>query len=120
MPPEDDKPRKAPRKDAAEQPRNYPTTAAEAYQSAMSKLEACNKRLLNAYSQQNYEVCQTLGKVLGYPWLKDDQKNFPGSTEADGVCVGEHVAESIAEEAAKKITELQSMIEQYSAKSYIT
>ena len=52
------------------------------------------------------EVEQTLGKALGYPWYKDDQKNFPGATEVDGVCVGAHVAQSIALEAAHKITRL--------------
>lgn len=61
------------------------------------------ERTKNAYSELNDEVCQILGKALGYPWFKDDQKNFPGATKADGVCVGDHVAESIAEEAAKKI-----------------
>ena len=58
-----------------------------------------------AYAKSNDQVCQSLGKALGYPWFKDDQVNFPRSTEADGVCVGEHVAESIADEAAKIITE---------------
>jgi hypothetical protein len=54
----------------------------------------------------NHDVEQILGKVLGYPWYKDDQKNFPGATEADGVCVGEHVAQSIAMEAAHMLTKL--------------
>ena len=49
------------------------------------------------------EVEQTLGKALGYPWYKDDQKNFPSATEKDGVCVGEHVPGSIASEAAKRL-----------------
>ena len=58
------------------------------------------------------EVEQILGKALGYPWFKDDQKNFPGATEADGVCVGEHVAQSIADEAASKIQELQRKLDE--------
>jgi len=49
------------------------------------------------------KVEQILGKALGYPWYKDDQKNFPGATEKDGVCVGDHVPESILAEAAKRI-----------------
>lgn len=61
------------------------------------------KVLENACSKQNEEVCQTLGQVLGYPWFCDDQQNFPGATKQDGVCVGEHVAESIAASAAKRI-----------------
>ncbi len=49
------------------------------------------------------EVEQTLGKALGYPWYKDDQKNFPGATEKNGVCVGDHVPESILAEASRNI-----------------
>lgn len=61
-----------------------------------------------AYSKMNEEVCQTLGAALGMPRFCDDQANFPGTTEADGVCVGEHVAETIAMEAARRIAELQA------------
>ena len=59
--------------------------------------------------QQNHEVCQTLGKALHYAWFKDDQANFPGATEADGVCVGDHVAETLATEAAKRIAALEGL-----------
>lgn len=72
---------------------------------------ATEERLKFACSKMNQEVCQTLGKALGYPWFRDDPKNFPGVTEADGVCVGEHVAESIASEAAKRIVALEAEIE---------
>lgn len=58
-------------------------------------------------AKQNEEICQTLGGVLGYPWFRDDQKNFPGATEEDGVCVGVHVAETIAEEAAQEVDKLK-------------
>ena len=58
------------------------------------------ERLRFALSKQNQDIEQTCGKALGYPWFKDDQKNFPGSTEEHGVCVGEHVAETIAAELA--------------------
>jgi len=61
----------------------------------------------NACVQMDGEICQMLGQALGYPWLKDDQKNFPGATEAEGVCVGDHVAETIAMEAARRIGELE-------------
>ncbi len=50
-----------------------------------------------------HEVEQILGKVLNYPWYKDDQVNFPGTTEADGVCTGEHTAGTLAMEAARRI-----------------
>lgn len=71
------------------------------------KSEVERRRLRTACSKANEEICQTLGKVLKYPWFKDDLKNFPGATEEWGVCVGEHVAETIAEEAAKHIIKLQ-------------
>lgn len=57
------------------------------------------------------EICQILGKVLKYPWYKDDPKNFPDATESDGVCVGEHTAETIAMETAAKIERLQKRVE---------
>lgn len=47
-----------------------------------------------------HECEQIAGKALGYPWYKDDQKNFPGATEADGICIGDHVADSIVAELA--------------------
>jgi hypothetical protein len=59
------------------------------------------------YSLDNDDVCQTLGRVLGYPWFKDDQVNFPGATVDNGVCVGDHVAPSIAAEAATVIATLR-------------
>ena len=46
-----------------------------------------------------------LGAALGYPWFKDDQKNFPGSTEADGVCVGEHAPSTIAQEIVTRLAD---------------
>ena len=62
------------------------------------EVEERKERLQWVCSKMNEEVCQVAGKVLGYPWFKDDQKNFPGSTEEHGVCVGNHVAESIVDE----------------------
>jgi len=59
------------------------------------------------------EVDQALGKALGYPFYADDQKNFPGATEANGVCTGEHVPESLADEAAKKIITLNKLLLTY-------
>jgi translation initiation factor 2 alpha subunit (eIF-2alpha) len=74
-------------------------------------LEAEVERLRNGAQRQYREIEQTLGKALGYPYFYSDQKNFSGTTEADGVCVGEHVAESIAEEAARRIREQAAEIE---------
>lgn len=59
-----------------------------------------------------YRIEQTLGKALGNPWYKDDQKNFPGATEADGVCVGDSTAESLAEEAANKLSGFSQVMRQ--------
>jgi len=61
-----------------------------------------------SFARQNDDICQTLGKALGFPWYKDDQVNFPGATEVNGVCVGDHVAESLAEVAAKEIERLRA------------
>lgn len=77
---------------------------------AYDELELEKERLRKAYSIVNDEICQTLGKVLGYPWFKDDLKNFPDATEKNGVCVGEHVAETIAEEAAEHIKKNKSVL----------
>ncbi len=74
-------------------------------------------RLKAAMSKSNDEICQSLGKALGYPWFKDDQRNFPGATEGNGVCVGDHVAESIADEAASRISALLAEITALRAES---
>jgi len=69
------------------------------------------RKLREAGSRSNNKIEQTLAQALGcYPWYKDDQENFPGATEADGVCIGEHVAESIAAEAARIIRSLQAEV----------
>jgi hypothetical protein len=69
------------------------------------------ERLRRGAGKSNDEVCQVLGKALGYPWFKNDQLNFPDATEEDGVCVGDHVAESIADEAADTIQRQAAEIE---------
>lgn len=66
--------------------------------------------LFQAFCREERQVEQILGKALGYLWFKDDQKNFPGTTEADGVCVGEHVPVTIAQEAADHIYALTTRI----------
>lgn len=62
-------------------------------------------RIRKEMSKRDGEVSQVCGKALGYPWFKDDQKSFPGADESWGVCVGEHVASTIACELAGKYTE---------------
>ena len=77
----------------------------------LNRLERENADLRAAISKSQDDIEQTLGRALGYPWFKDDQKNFPGATDADGVCVGDHVAESLAMEAASKISDLRARLE---------
>jgi hypothetical protein len=72
------------------------------------RLTARVAKLEWACSATQHDIQQTLGKALNYPWYKDDQKNFPNATEADGVCVGDHVAESLADETVTKITALRA------------
>lgn len=55
---------------------------------------------VKGYQHHLRECEQIAGKALGYPWFKDDQKNFPGTTEADGVCVDDHVGDTIVAELA--------------------
>jgi len=82
------------------------TPVGEAWAVVCAEIE----RLRDAYAKQVHDVEQTLGQALGYPWYKDDQKNFPGATEADGVCVGEHVPETLAAEAAAQIEMLRAIV----------
>ena len=71
-------------------------------------LHADAQRALDAERRERRAVEQIAGQALGYPWFKDDQKNFPGATEADGVCIGEHVAGTIVQELASKLATLQA------------
>jgi len=73
------------------------------------------QRMHRVYRDQEREIEQLLGKALGYPWYKDDQKNFPGATEEDGVCIGEHVTVTIVMEAAEKLTKLQERVRELEA-----
>ena len=69
---------------------------------------------LRKYQEELEKIEQILGKVLGYPWYKDDPKNFPTATEADGVCVGIETAWSLAMIAADRIKELEERNKQLS------
>jgi len=84
------------------------TQAADTIERQAAEIE----RLRRGAGKSNDEVCQVLGKALGYPWFKNDQLNFPDATEEDGVCVGDHVAESIADEAADTIERQATKIKQ--------
>lgn len=66
--------------------------------------------LRDAMARTDHEICQILGVALGYPRYCDDPKKFPDATAADGVCVGDHVASSLAAEAADRIRKLEAEI----------
>lgn len=74
-------------------------------------------RLRKACAQQSDAVMQLLGKALGYPWFKDHADLFPGqTTEEHGICPGDHSAESMADEAAQRITTQAAEIARLEAK----
>ena len=69
------------------------------YDRTIDKLFGDNQKLKEVRDKmikESQEIEQILGKALGYPWFKDDLKNFPNATETDGVCVGDHTAWSLA------------------------
>jgi hypothetical protein len=59
---------------------------------------------------QDVDECQQIaGKALGYPWYKDDQKNFPNANDANGVCIGEHCGSSIVQELANALVKRREL-----------
>lgn len=92
--------------------REFYSAARTGYPRALADLQEWRSevsRLRDALSRSNDEISQTLGKALGYPRFSDDQKNFPGAT-GDDVCVGEHVAETLAMEAARELQAARATI----------
>jgi hypothetical protein len=65
------------------------------------------KRMQAAARRSSFEIEQTLGRALGYPRYCDSPENFPDATDADGVCTGDHVPETLAAEAADRIRSLE-------------
>jgi hypothetical protein len=76
----------------------------EVYDTRIKQLELGKK--LSMESDNRIE--QAIGKVLGYPAYKDDQKNFPNATESNGVCVGDHVAESLVMELVDRFKTIRA------------
>jgi hypothetical protein len=76
----------------------------------IERLRAWKEKVIDQARRDEDSICQDLGRALGFPWFKDDPVNFPNATEADGVCVGEHVAATLAKMAADKITALRAEI----------
>ena len=61
--------------------------------------------MMRAVIMQNHEVCQILGTALRYP-TEGPEVGGDHTT----VCVGDHVAESLAVEAARRIAELEAEV----------
>jgi hypothetical protein len=72
------------------------------------------KEVKDKMLQEFHNIEQILGKALGYPWSKDDPKNFPLATEKDGVTIGAETAWSLAMQAADKIKDLKERNEKLS------
>lgn len=68
------------------------------------------RRIIKLVQRDEDEIQQTLGRVLGYPRYCDDQVNFPGSTDANGVCVGPEVAIDLANMAASRLIEARKLL----------
>lgn len=66
------------------------------------------ERRYNALLLETVETEQILGEALGYPRYSDDPKNFPDTTEADGVCVGEMTVALLAQQLADAYKELKN------------
>lgn len=58
------------------------------------------RKMVSGYQHHLRECEQIAGQALGYPWYKDDRKNFPGATEVDGVCIGKHVGDPVVADLA--------------------
>lgn len=83
---------------------------AQQLQTRLREQQAETERLRQVLARTNHTICQTLAQALGgYLWLKDDQVNFPGATEASGVLVVEETAADLAERAAARIKALESI-----------
>lgn len=76
---------------------------------ALQRIDRLEKEV-NGYRRHLRECEQIAGKALGYPWYKDDQQTFPGANEADGVCIGEHVGDTIVAELAAAYKALQEAL----------
>lgn len=73
----------------------------------IDRLRAENARLKHAAAAQNAKIEQTLGRALGYPLLDASVSD----TDDGDVCVGDHVAETLAVEMAAAYTALRAELE---------
>lgn len=77
----------------------FPRYRAEKVINVLDELEPIKQ----AFAKQNHEICQILGKALGYgEYLEPELSRVKPGT----LCVGLHTAETIAAEAARRIEKL--------------
>ena len=65
---------------------------------------------LNA-ARDSDAIMQVLAAALHLPRFCDDQEHFPGATEANGYFTGEDVPATMAEQAARRIAELEAKLD---------
>lgn len=71
----------------------------------MNEVVTTAERLLMLAMAEKNEIEQALARALGtFPWYKDDQKNWPGTTDADGVCTGNFTVLDVVDQAVARIT----------------
>lgn len=80
----------------------------DGFRKRVAELEAERTAERLAWALMCQGIEQTAGKALSYPRYCDDQANFPGTTPNDGVCVGEHTAETIVMELAREVDHLKA------------
>lgn len=76
------------------------------YTHPQEHIDMLERRVASCITELN-EVEQILGRALGFPRYCDDQENFPGTTDADGVCTGDVTPAVLAIMAATRIVELE-------------
>ncbi len=76
----------------------------------VEEYEARIAHLQTGYMAELNVVEQALGAALGYTRYCDNPEIFPGTTEADGVCVGIHAAGTLAMEAADVIKAMKERL----------
>ena len=62
--------------------------------------------------QYERDLCQLLGRALGYPRYCDDQKTFPGSTDADGVCTADQTSMTLAKQVVRRLERPICLVDQ--------
>ena len=80
---------------------------------AVASEERKTKALHESWQSAEEECVQILAQMLDFPWFIDDQENFPGATEKDGVCVGPYISIDLAEMLAQRYAQALRVIEQY-------